>query len=179
MLAWGGCPGDELSWSAFPWRIKDAHRAAQPYWTTRFIATTGDVLRLAANHHTAGRLDEAMVLYRLVLRADPVNSDGWRLLGKAVTKAGDRKAGLACLRRLIAFCPADATAFAECAAPRPRRCRRPAGCHQPASSTKEVSHGTCGPLGDAAGLTTVASARAVHGQSIPGFGPTDMARQSR
>ena len=79
------------------------------------MVTTGDVLRLAADHHAAGRLDEAMALYRLVLRADPVNTDGWRLLGKAVTMAGDRKAGLACLRRLIALCPADAAAFAECA----------------------------------------------------------------
>jgi len=79
------------------------------------MATTGDVLRLAADHHTAGRLEEAMALYRLVLHVDPVNIDGWRLLGKAVVKAGDRRAGLACLRRLIALCPADAAAFAECA----------------------------------------------------------------
>ncbi|WP_049975843.1 tetratricopeptide repeat protein [Azospirillum sp. B506] len=80
------------------------------------MATTGDVLRLAADHHGAGRLEEAMALYRLLLRADPVNADGWRLLGKAVAKAGDRRTGLACLRRLIALCPADATAFAEYAA---------------------------------------------------------------
>lgn len=79
------------------------------------MATTGDVLHLAADHHTAGRLEEAMALYRLVLRADPVNTDGWRLLGKAAVQAGDHRAGLACLRRLIALRPADATAFAECA----------------------------------------------------------------
>lgn len=80
------------------------------------MATTGDVLRLAADHHIAGRLGEAMALYRLVLRADPANTDGWRLLGQAARATGDRGAGLACLRRLIALCPADATAFAESAA---------------------------------------------------------------
>jgi tetratricopeptide (TPR) repeat protein len=80
------------------------------------MATTGDVLRLAADHHIAGRLEEAMALYRLVLRVDPVNADGWRLLGKAARAAGDYGAGLGCLRRLIALSPADATMFAELAA---------------------------------------------------------------
>ena len=76
------------------------------------MATVGDVLRLGADHHAAGRFDEAMALYRLVLRADPPNSDAWRLLGKAAERAGDRKLALMCLQRWAAMCPADAVAFA-------------------------------------------------------------------
>lgn len=76
------------------------------------VATVGDALRLAVDHHNAGRLMDAMALYRLALRAHPENMDAWRLLARAAAGSGNPALERSCLQRLLALCPTDADGFA-------------------------------------------------------------------
>jgi tetratricopeptide (TPR) repeat protein len=76
------------------------------------VTTVGDALRLAVVHHNAGRLAEAMALYRLALRAHPDNTDAWRLLARAAAGSDAPALERSCLERLLALCPADPDGFA-------------------------------------------------------------------
>jgi len=52
------------------------------------MADVKELLRLAIEHHQQGRLDEAEVLYRQILDADPNHADANHMLGVAACQRG-------------------------------------------------------------------------------------------
>ena len=74
----------------------------RPVPVSHILAAT---LRLAAEHHDAGRLDEATDLYREVCAIDPWNADATFLLSVAARQSGQRGQGRRLLKRALALDP--------------------------------------------------------------------------
>ncbi len=68
----------------------------------------GQALREATEHFQAGRLHQAEVLCRRLLQADPINAEGWHLLGMLGQRAGQYQAAAELVRRAIALAPHNA-----------------------------------------------------------------------
>jgi len=68
----------------------------------------GNTLAIALQHHEAGRLSEAEVLYRWVVDLQPNHSDALHLLGVLEHQRGDNAAAMDLLGRAIALNPRDA-----------------------------------------------------------------------
>ncbi len=62
---------------------------------------TVEVLQLGVQHHRAGRLEQAVALYRLVLSTEPKNPDALQLLGLATLHGGDPVGALPLIERAI------------------------------------------------------------------------------
>jgi tetratricopeptide (TPR) repeat protein len=68
----------------------------------------GQLLRLAQQAHTAGRIDEALATVRRAVELDPSFADAWVYLGTTlVTRKLDFAAGLVALERALALAPDD------------------------------------------------------------------------
>jgi len=65
-------------------------------------------LRQALQLHQTGRLHEAELQYRSILKRDPNNSDALHLLGLIASQAGKHGAAIACMRRALELCPTAA-----------------------------------------------------------------------
>ncbi|WP_454017453.1 tetratricopeptide repeat protein [Azospirillum sp. Marseille-Q6669] len=69
------------------------------------MATIGEVLAIAFDEHRAGRVSEAAVLYRRVLKADPANPNALYLLGMAVWQSGQPAPCLILIGRALRLSP--------------------------------------------------------------------------
>jgi protein O-GlcNAc transferase len=58
------------------------------------MATIPEALALATQHHQAGRLRDAELIYRQILAVDPNHSDAWHLLGVIACQCGNPRAGI-------------------------------------------------------------------------------------
>jgi protein O-GlcNAc transferase len=67
--------------------------------------TLQQALDLAVEHHRAGRLADAEVIYRRILAADPNNPRALQLLGVLGGQVGQAEAGIELIRRAIAIKP--------------------------------------------------------------------------
>jgi tetratricopeptide (TPR) repeat protein len=65
-----------------------------------------EALTGALEHHQAGRLPEAVAVYRAILASDPSNADALHLLGMAVAQTGQRCAAIELIGRAIEGRPA-------------------------------------------------------------------------
>jgi protein O-GlcNAc transferase len=70
--------------------------------------TIDQSLRLAIEHHRAGRLSEAEVLYRQVLAAHPNQPDALHLLGLIASRAGRLDPAIDLIRKAVAVAPGNA-----------------------------------------------------------------------
>jgi predicted O-linked N-acetylglucosamine transferase (SPINDLY family) len=70
-------------------------------------------LRLAVQHHQAGRLAEAEKIYRQVLVHQPDHADALHLLGVLALQAGRLDAAVESIRRAIAICPTNAIYYSN------------------------------------------------------------------
>jgi tetratricopeptide (TPR) repeat protein len=70
-------------------------------------------LALAAEHHKAGRFEEAERLYREILRENPVNVDAVRMLGRVALSASRNADAERLFRRAIKIAPDFAGALAD------------------------------------------------------------------
>jgi predicted O-linked N-acetylglucosamine transferase (SPINDLY family) len=68
---------------------------------------SGQTLKLALEHHQAGRLAEAQSLYRKVLQRDPRNADALHLLGLLEHKDGNGERGAELIERALRVQPAN------------------------------------------------------------------------
>jgi predicted O-linked N-acetylglucosamine transferase (SPINDLY family) len=67
--------------------------------------TVPEALKLAVSHHGAGRLDQAEELYRLILRAEPDNSEALQIYGALLSQRGKHDEGLDLIERAIRLNP--------------------------------------------------------------------------
>jgi len=74
-------------------------------------ATPAQAFDLAAAHHRAGRLDEAVQLYRAVIEAEPDHFGALHHLGIAATQQGKLEEAAALLQRAVAADPGSAEAL--------------------------------------------------------------------
>jgi len=84
--------------------VGKAGRSAQPQ------GNVAQVLQQALAHHQAGRMQQAEVLYRQVLAAEPLNPDALHLLGVLAYQAGQLAAAVDLIARAVAVNPAFAQA---------------------------------------------------------------------
>jgi predicted O-linked N-acetylglucosamine transferase (SPINDLY family) len=70
--------------------------------------TIQDALRAAYQHHQAGRLAEAEVLYRQILAVQPGQADAWHHLGLVAHQVGRHDAAIEWIRQAIAISPGTA-----------------------------------------------------------------------
>ena len=73
--------------------------------------TTQQVLDQAVQHHQAGRLHDAEVLYRRILGADPANAEALHLLGVLAQQIGRGADALELIQRAIAIDPQGSTYY--------------------------------------------------------------------
>src|SRR4051794_13857816 len=66
---------------------------------------TVQLLEAALEHHRAGNLPQAEVMYRHVLENEPRNADALHLLGALAADAGHAEAGANLIRQAIAIVP--------------------------------------------------------------------------
>ena len=64
-----------------------------------------EALTLAISHHSAGRLDQAEEIYRIVLKAEPDNSDALDMLGALLSQRGRHNEGLDLIERALRLKP--------------------------------------------------------------------------
>ena len=69
------------------------------------MATIAEALALALDHHLAGRLAEAQVLYNRILDAEPEQPDALHFLGVLAGQVGEHAFGLQLIARAIASRP--------------------------------------------------------------------------
>ncbi|WP_448207964.1 tetratricopeptide repeat protein [Azospirillum sp. sgz302134] len=72
------------------------------------IATLSEALSVALDHHMAGRLPQAEIIYSRVLEADPEQPDALHLLGVVLTQTGRTEDGIGLIRRAVGRCPDSA-----------------------------------------------------------------------
>ena len=72
--------------------------------------TMPEALRLAHQHHVAGRLAEAEHIYRLILKAQPKHVDALHLLGLLCHQRGDNATAVMLMQQAVALLPAFAEA---------------------------------------------------------------------
>lgn len=77
------------------------------------MATIAEALALALDHHLAGRLAEAQVLYTRILDADPDQPDALHFLGVLAGQLGEHDAGLPLLARALRLRPEAADMHAN------------------------------------------------------------------
>ena len=73
----------------------------------RRAASTAD-LSLALEHHRAGRLDQAEVLYRKILQKSPGNPDALHMLGVVALKRGDADQAVRLISQVLTVVPNSA-----------------------------------------------------------------------
>lgn len=71
------------------------------------MASIGEALLIAFDHHRSGRFAEADTLYRRILQADPEQADGFHLLGVLQGQAGRPDEARRFIRRAIALSPGN------------------------------------------------------------------------
>lgn len=69
------------------------------------MATITQALALAAEHHRAGRLDEAAEIYRRILAVEPRHPDALHLLGVVTAQRGDPAGGAEFIQQAIHLAP--------------------------------------------------------------------------
>lgn len=72
------------------------------------MATLSEAFQLALEHHRAGRLDRAELLYRRILEHEPDHADALHLLGAIAHQAGRHAAAVECISRAITLYPTEA-----------------------------------------------------------------------
>jgi protein O-GlcNAc transferase len=65
------------------------------------MATISAALAIALEHHRAGRLELAEVVYRQILQADPSHAEAWHLLGVVAHQLGQHQAAVEDISRAI------------------------------------------------------------------------------
>src|SRR5580704_3029722 len=65
--------------------------------------TLGDAMRMALDHHKAGRLGEAEKLYRFILSKKPQDAQSLQLLGTIAGQVGKPQEGVKLMRHAIAI----------------------------------------------------------------------------
>jgi tetratricopeptide (TPR) repeat protein len=73
--------------------------------------TLQQAIRVAVQHHQAGRLSEAEAIYRQVLAANPIDAAALELLGTLLAQKGDLRGGEDALRQSLRIAPTGATAY--------------------------------------------------------------------
>ena len=73
--------------------------------------TTLQTLHLALAHHAAGRLPEAMAIYRQILATEPDQPDALNLLGVALSQTGQGELGVQLIAKAIALRPTDSAFY--------------------------------------------------------------------
>lgn len=71
------------------------------------IATVPEAMRIAIEHHRAGRLKEAEAIYRKVLDVEPTHADALHLLGLILYRAGKDAAAVRLLEIARRYLPSD------------------------------------------------------------------------
>jgi len=79
------------------------------------MATIAEALALALDHHLAGRLAEAQVLYTRILDAEPDQPDALHFLGVLAGQVGEHAVGLQLIGRALTQCPEAADMHANAA----------------------------------------------------------------
>lgn len=79
------------------------------------MATIAEALALALDHHLAGRLAEARVLYTRILDAEPDQPDALHFLGVLAGQLGEHAVGLQLIGQALAQCPEAADMHANAA----------------------------------------------------------------
>jgi protein O-GlcNAc transferase len=74
------------------------------------MPTPSQAFQLAAQHHAAGRFNEAEAICRQIVAADPAHSNAWLLLGVIALHATNLAAAIECLQQAVLFNPHDAMA---------------------------------------------------------------------
>lgn len=69
------------------------------------MATITEALAIALDHHLAGRLDEARIIYSRILEVDPDQPDALHFLGVLAGQIGELEFGLSLIVRASAFRP--------------------------------------------------------------------------
>lgn len=69
------------------------------------MATISEALAIAIEHHRAGRLRDAALIYDQIVNLDPRNADAWHLLGLIHARSSNLTAAVACLERAVALRP--------------------------------------------------------------------------
>ncbi len=72
-----------------------------------------EAIRIAMEHHQAGRLAEAEAIYLQVLQADPGNAQAWQLMGIIAHQAGKNELSLEWLDKALAIVPDHAEALSN------------------------------------------------------------------
>jgi predicted O-linked N-acetylglucosamine transferase (SPINDLY family) len=67
------------------------------------MATLDEALRQAMQHHRAGNLRQAELLYRQILQADPAHQHAWHLLGVIAHQAGQSSVAIEYISRAVAL----------------------------------------------------------------------------
>ncbi len=94
--------------------------------------TIQQVLDLALEHHSAGRLNEAENVYRQILQSDPNQPDALHLLGVIAHQVGKNDIAVDLITKALAMILAWTTIRISCHLPGWRRCRRfPLGTRTP------------------------------------------------
>jgi predicted O-linked N-acetylglucosamine transferase (SPINDLY family) len=73
------------------------------------MPTLSEVLALAIQHHKAGRLQAAELMYRQILAVEPDQVDALHLIGVVAFQAGQHDAAAKCIRRAIELNGAEAS----------------------------------------------------------------------
>jgi tetratricopeptide (TPR) repeat protein len=71
------------------------------------MSSSSEALTIAFEHHQAGRLDEAEMIYRQVLAADPSHPDALHLQGLLALKKGDNELAIDSIRQAIVAKPTE------------------------------------------------------------------------
>jgi predicted O-linked N-acetylglucosamine transferase (SPINDLY family) len=69
------------------------------------MPTIPEAWALALQHHRAGRLPEAELVYRQIVAADPDHHDAWHMLGVIACQCGKYRAGVDCIERVLRHRP--------------------------------------------------------------------------
>ncbi|HYH19087.1 MAG TPA: tetratricopeptide repeat protein [Azospirillum sp.] len=94
------------------------------------MATIQEALLAAVDHHQAGRLREAEILYARIIGADPEQADAWHLYGVLAAQAGSLDAAERLIRRAVALVPDAPDHYGNLAKAR-RAAGRPATAERP------------------------------------------------
>ena len=71
----------------------------------RHMATIAEAMSIATQHHQAGRLRDAELIYRQIIAVEPNHFDAWHLLGVLACQCGNHRVGIDYIERALQLKP--------------------------------------------------------------------------